>query len=193
MSLFFSNEEIQNTPPDLLQMRPMLVRSATPDGKSQLSPIWETPPGEGEFILKRGEYILPGHYQAIQWDFLPDQIRHYREQDVEISGVKRVQTEIKSADLFHTILLYAGSTLWLKFTNEDQFRAWAIAYAVGLPAQIGVEEFVVHLPKDDREMLPLEEPARCKGIRTIGERAYRCHREAFHGGWCRFIAHHKEI
>ena len=28
MSLFFSNEEILNTPPDLLQVRPMQVRSA---------------------------------------------------------------------------------------------------------------------------------------------------------------------
>jgi hypothetical protein len=193
MSLFFSPEEILNALSGLLEMRPMQVRSATPDGKSQLYPIWQTPLGQGEFVLKRGAYILPGHFQAIQWDFLPEQIRQYREQGVDISGIKRIRTEIKGADSLYTILLYAGSTLWLKFTDEDQLRAWAKAYAVGLPAQIGVEKFRVHLPKDDRKMLPLEELARCKGRRKLGERSYRCHREAFHGDWCQFIAHHKEV
>ena len=193
MSLFFSNEEILNTPPGLLEMHPMQIRSATPDGKSQLCPIWQTPSGQGEFVLMRGEYILPEHYQAIQWDFLPDQIRQYHEQSVDISGIKRIQTEIKGADSLYTILLYAGSTLWLKFTYETQFHAWAKAYAVSLPAQIGAEKFRVHLPKDDSEMLPLEELARCKGRWKLGERSYRCHREAFHGGWCQFIAHHKEV
>jgi hypothetical protein len=193
MSLFFSTEEILNTPPALLQMRPMQVRSATADGKSQFCPIWQTPLGQGELVLKRGEYILPGHYQAIQWDFLPDQIRQYRELGVEISGIQRSPVEMKSANSTHAILLYAGSTLWLKFTDEDQLRAWATAYAIGLPAQISKGKFTVHLPKDDREMLPLEELARCKGRRKLGERSYRCHREAFHGGWCQFIAHHKEV
>jgi hypothetical protein len=193
MNLFFSKEEILNTPPDLLEMHPMQVRSAMPAGKSQLCSIWQTPSGEGEFVLKRGEYILPGHFQAIQWDFLPDQIRQYRELGVEIYGVKRCQTEMKSANSTHAILLYAGSTLWLKFTDEDQLRAWAKAYAVGLSAEISKDKFAVHLPKDDSEMLPLEELARCKGRRKLGERSYRCHREAFHGGWCQFIAHHKEV
>ena len=193
MSLFFSNEEILNTPPGLLEMHPMQIRSATPDGKSQLCPIWQTPSVQGEFVLKRGEYILPGHYQAIQWDFLPDQIRQYHEQGIEISGVQRSSLEMKSINSSHTVLLYADSSLWLEFTDEDQLRAWAKAYAVGLPAQIGVEKFRVHLPKDDRKMLPLEELARCKGRRKLGERSYRCHREAFHEGWCQFIAHHKEV
>ena len=193
MSLFFSNEEILNTPPDLLEKLPMQVRSATPDGKSQFCPIWQTPSGQGELVLKRGEYILPGHFQAIQWDFLPDQIRHYREQGINITGVKRTQTEIKSTNSTHAILLYAGSTLWLKFTDEALLRAWATAYAIGLPEPISESHFVVHLPKDDSEMLPLEELARCKGRRKLGERSYRCHREAFHGGWCQFIAHHKEV
>jgi hypothetical protein len=193
MSLFFSNEEILNTPPALLQMRPMQVRSATPDGKSQFCPVWQTPSGQGELVLKRGEYILPGHFQAIQWDFLPDQIRQYREQGVKISGIQCNPVEIKNAKSSHAILLYASSTLWLKFTAEDQLRAWAIAYGVGLSAKINKGKFAVHLPKDEREMLPLEELARCKGRRKNGERSYRCHREAFHGGWCQFIAHHKEV
>jgi len=189
MNLFFSNEEILNTPTDLLQMRPMQVHSATPDGKSQFCPVWQTPSGQGELVLKRGEYILPGHFQAIQWDFLPDQIRQYRELGVDIAGVRRCQ----STNSTHAILLYAGSTLWLKFTAEDQLRAWATAYAIGLSAEISRGKFAVHLPKDDRKMHPLEELARCKGRRKKGERSYRCHREAFHGGWCRFIAHHKEV
>mgnify|MGYP000079570811 CR=1 FL=1 len=193
MSLFFSTEEILNTPPALLQMRPMQVRSATADGKSQFCPIWQTPLGQGELVLKRGGYILPGHFQAIQWDFLPDQIRQYREQGVEIYGIQRSPVEMKNANSSHAILLYAGTTVWLKFTDEDQFRAWATAYAVGLPAQISKGTYAVHLPKDDRGTFPLEELARCIGRRKLGERSYRCHREAFHGGWCRFIAHHKEV
>ena len=193
MTLFFTYEEVLNTPPGLLQMRPMQVRSTRPDGASQLFSIWQTSPGQGELVLKRGAYILPGYYQAIQWDFLPDQIRQYHEQGIEISGVQCSPLEMKNANSAHTVLLYADSSLWLKFTDEAQLRAWAKAYAVGLPAQIGAEEFVVHLPKDNREMFPLEELARCKGRRKLGERNYRCHREAFHGGWCQFIAHHKEV
>ena len=77
MTLFFTYEEVLNTPLGLLQMHPMQVRSTRPDGESQLCSIWQTSPGQGELVLKRGAYILPGHYQAIQWDFLPDQIRHY--------------------------------------------------------------------------------------------------------------------
>ena len=193
MSLFFSNEEIQNTPAGLLQNSPLRIHVTFLGGGSQFLPIWQMPSVQGEFVLMRGDYILPGHYQAIRWDFLQDQIRQYREQGVDISGIKRIQTEIKGADSVYTILLYADSSLWLKFTEEDQLRAWAKVYAIGLPAQIGAEKFRVHLPKDDRKMLPLEELARCKGRRELGERSYRCHREAFHRGWCQFIAHHKEV
>jgi hypothetical protein len=193
MTLFFSNEEILNTPPDLLQIHPMQVRSTRPDGESQLCSIWQTSPGQGELVLKRGEFILPEHYQATQWDFLPEQIRQYHEQGLEISGVQRSPLEMKSANSSHTVLLYADSSLWLEFTDEAELRTWAKAYAIGLPAQIGAEKFRVHLPKDDRRMLPLEELARCKGVRKAGKRSYRCHREAFHGCWCQFIAHHKEV
>ena len=187
MSIFFSNEEILNTPPGLLQMRPMQVRSATPDGKSQLCPIWQTPSRQGEFVLKRGEYILPGHYQAIQWDFLPEQIRQYRTLGLAISG--RRETD----DARHTILLYAGEKCWLKFRDEAELRACAQAYGLRLPEGLDAETFLVTLPEDSREMFPLEELARCKGMRKAGKRTYRCHREAFHGGWCQFIAHHKEV
>jgi hypothetical protein len=187
MSLFFSNEEILNTPPGLLEVRPMQVRSNAPDGKSQLCPIWQTPFGQSEIILKRGEYILPEHYQAIQWDFLPEQIRQYRALGLAISG--RHQAD----EARYTILLYAGEKCWLKFRDEAELCAFAQAYGLRLPERLATDTFLVTLPKDAHEMLPLEELARCKGIRTISERAYRCHREAFHGGWCQFIAHHKEV
>jgi hypothetical protein len=81
----------------------------------------------------------------------------------------------------------------LKFRDEAELCAFAQAYGLRLPERLATDTFLVTLPKDAHEMLPLEELARCKGIRTISERAYRCHREAFHGGWCQFIAHHKEV
>lgn len=166
MSLFFTNEEILNTATAQLQ---------------ELA-IWQMPPGQGDLILKRGAYLLPPAFQEIGWDFLPDHIRTYRTFDVPISGHWQGQA----------IRLDAAGKRWLRFEDEAELRAWSAAYGVALPeVQQGVD-FTLALPKGDLQVLPLEILARCKAVRVLGGRAYRCHLEAFHGGHCRFIAHHKE-
>ena len=166
MNLFFTNEEILNT------------------AMSQLQPLvfWQTPPGQGDLILKRGDYLLPSAFQAIQWDFLSDHINTWRTFGVPISG--RWQGE--------AIRLDAAQKRWLRFRDEAELRAWSAAYGIELPVlQQGVD-FTLALPKGDLQVLPLEILARCKAVQVLGGRAYRCHLEAFHGGHCRFIAYHKE-
>lgn len=166
MNLFFTNEEILNTAMSQLQT---LV-------------FWQTPPGQGDLILKRGDYLLPSAFQAIQWDFLPDHINTWRTFGVPISGHWQGEA----------IRLDAAQKRWLRFRDEAELRAWAAAYGVELPVlQEGVD-FTLALPKGDLQVLPLEILARCKAVRVLGGRVYRCHLEAFHGGHCRFIAHHKE-
>jgi hypothetical protein len=166
MSLFFTHEEILNTASAELQA---LV-------------VWQTPPGQGDLILKRGDYLLPSAFQAIEWDFLPDHINTWRTFGVPISGHWQGQA----------LRLDAADKRWLRFRDEAELRAWAVAYGIALPdVQQGVD-FTLDLPKGDLQVLPLEILKRCKGVRMLGERAYRCHLEAFHGGHCRFIAHHKE-
>ena len=167
MSLFFTHEEILNTAVPQLQ---------------QLD-FWQTPPGQGDVILKRGDYLLHSAFQAVQWDFLPDHIRTYRTFRVPISGHWQGET----------IRLDAAEKCWLRFRDKAELRAWAIAYGIALPVLKQGVDFMLALPTGDLQVLPLEILARCKAVRGLGERAYRCHLEAFHGGCCRFIAHHKEV
>jgi hypothetical protein len=183
MSLFFSNEEIQNTPAGLLQSSPLRVYVTFLGAGSQFLPIWQMPSEQNEIILKRGDYFLPGYLQAILWDLLPDQIRQYHQLGMMIYG--RLQDE--------RIQLYTGKKPWLNFGNEPELRAWAKAYSIRLPAQLDLKHFELNLPTNDKDMLPLEIIRRCEAIRTTGERLYRCHREAFHGWHCLFIGHHKEV
>jgi hypothetical protein len=166
MSLFFTNEEILNTTAVQLQA---LV-------------IWQMPPGQGDLILKRGDYLLPSAFQAVQWEFLPDQIRTYRRLGVAITGHWQKRA----------IQLNAGGKYWLRFHDEAELHAWSVAYGITLPALKQGVDFTLVLPAGDLQALPLEMLARCKAVRCLGGRAYRCHRETFHGSGCRFIAHHKE-
>ena len=167
MSLFFSNEEILNTAAAQLQALA----------------IWQMPAGQGDLILKRGDYLLPSAFQAAQWDFLPDHIRTYRTFGVPISGHWQGQA----------IHLDAAEKRWLRFRDEAELRAWTGAYGIALSTlQFGMD-FTLALPTGDLQLLPLEILERCKAVRGLGGRAYRCHLEAFHGGHCRFIAHHKEV
>jgi hypothetical protein len=166
MSLFFTNEELLNT--NAAQLQSLA--------------IWQLPPGQGDVILKRGDYLLPSAFQAIQWDFLPDHINTYRTFGVPISGHWQGEA----------IRLDAAGKRWLRFQDEAELHAWATAYGIALPdVQQGLD-FTLALPKGELQVLPLEILARCKAVRGLGGRAYRCHLEAFHGGCCRFIAHHKE-
>ena len=167
MNLFFTHEEILNTAAVQLQSLA----------------IWQMPPGQGDVILKRGDYLLPSAFQAIQWDFLPDHICTYRTFGVPISG--HWQGEV--------IRLDAAEKRWLRFRDEAELHAWAAAYGVDLPAIKRGVDFTLALPPGELQVLPLEILARCKAVRGLGGRAYRCHLEAFHGGHCRFIAHHKEV
>jgi hypothetical protein len=167
MSLFFTYEEILNTAATQLQ------------GLA----VWQMPPDQGDVILKRGDYLLPSAFQTIQWDFLLDHIRTYRTFGVPISGHWQGQA----------IRLDAAEKSWLRFHDEAELLAWASAYGIALPPlQFGVD-FTLALPTGDLQLLPLEILERCKAVRGLGGRAYRCHLEAFHGGCCRFIAHHKEV
>lgn len=166
MSLFFTHEEILNT--DAAELQELAVL--------------QMPPGQEDVVLKRGDYLLPAAFQEIQWDFLPDHINTWRTFGVPIVG--HWQGEALRLD--------AAEKRWLRFRNEAELRAWAVAYGIALPdVQQGVD-FALPLPKGDLQMLPLEILERCKAVRGLGERAYRCHLEAYHGGHCRFIAHHKE-
>ena len=166
MSLFFTNEEILNTAAAQLQALA----------------IWQMPPGQGDVILKRGDYLLPSAFQAIQWDFLPDHINTWRTFGVPISGHWQGEA----------IRLDAAGKRWLRFRDEAELHAWSAAYGIALPALEQGVDFTLPLPTGKLQVLPLEILARCKAVRGIGGRAYRCHLEAFHGGCCRFIAHHKE-
>jgi hypothetical protein len=167
MSLFFNYEETLNTAATQLQ------------GLA----VWQMPPGQGDVILKRGDYLLPSAFQTIQWDFLPDHIRTYRTFGVPISGHWQGKA----------IRLDAAEKRWLRFCDEAELHAWADAYGIALPdLRFGVD-FTLPLPTGELQVLPLEILARCKAVRGLGRRAYRCHLEAFHGGHCRFIAHHKEV
>jgi hypothetical protein len=166
MTLFFTGEELLNTTAADLQE---LV-------------FWQMPPGQEDVVLKRGDYLLPAAFQEIQWDFLPDHINTWRTFGVPISG--RWQGE--------AIRLDAAEKRWLRFRDEAELRAWAAAYGINLPALQRDVDFTLSFPTGDLQVLPLEILARCKAVRGLGERAYRCHLEAYHGGCCRFIAHHKE-
>jgi hypothetical protein len=166
MNLFFTDEEILNTP--TVQLQELVVL--------------QTPSGHDDLILKRGDYLLSSAFQETQWDFLPDHIRTYRTFGVPISGHWQEQA----------IRLDAAKKRWLRFHDEAELRAWAIAYGITLPALQRDMDFTLPLPTGDLQVLPLEILIRCKAVRGLGERAYRCHLEAFHGGCCRFIAHHKE-
>jgi len=166
MNLFFTDEEILNTA--RVQLQELVVL--------------QTPCGHDDLILKRGDYLLPSAFQELQWDFLPDHINTYRTFGVPISGHWQGEA----------IRLDAAEKRWLHFHDEAEQRAWAAAYGIELPVLEQGVDFTLDLPTGDLQVLPLEILARCKAVRGLGERVYRCHLEAFHGGCCRFIAHHKE-
>jgi hypothetical protein len=167
MSLFFTNEEILNT--TVVQLQALV--------------IWQMPPGQGDLILKRGDYLLPSAFQAIQWDFLPDQIRTYLRFGAAITGHWQKQFIRLNADGKH----------WLRFRDETELHAWSAAYGITLPILEQGVDFTLALPTGDLQVLPLEILARCKAVRGLGGCSYRCHRETFHSSSCRFIAHHKEV
>ena len=166
MNLFFTHEETLNT--------------ATADLQELV--VLQTPSGHDDLILKRGDYLLPSAFQEIQWDFLPDHICTYRTFGVPISGHWQGEA----------IRLDAAKKRWLRFRDEAELHAWSAAYGVELPVVEHGVDFTLDLPKGDLQVLPLDILERCKAVRGLGVRAYRCHLEAFHGGCCRFIAHHKE-
>jgi hypothetical protein len=167
MTLFFTHEEILNT--DAVQIQDLAVL--------------QMPSGQEDVVLKRGNYLLPAAFQEIQWDFLPDHIRTYRTFSVPISGHWQEEA----------IRLDAAEKRWLRFHSEAELRAWAAAYGISLPVLEQGVDFTLALPTGDLQVLPLEILERCKAVRGLGEHAYRCHLEAYHGGCCRFIAHHKEV
>ena len=192
MTLFFTYEEVLNTPKDLLYDQPFRVLSKTPDGQSTLHPIYWVERKQPKTILRRGDYYLPPHSQKIAWDFLPTEIAQFLKLGRKVLGYKRSAEEIKDArNNPDQILVSADAAEWRTFFDEVSLRAWAKAYAIGLPEEIALGEFELLLPQNEEEMLPLELISRCKGTRGRGEHTYRCHRKAWHGGWCLFIGRHR--
>lgn len=194
MTLFFTYEEVQNIPKDLLHYQPFRVLSKTPDGQRALHPIYQIERKQPETILRRGDYYLPPHSQRIEWDFLPTEIAQFLKLGRKITGYKRSAEEVEVATGSpYKFLLKADAAEWRTFFDEASLRSWARAYAIGLPDEITLGEFELRLPPNEEKMLPLEMISRCKGTRGTGEHTYRCHRKAWHGDWCQFIGHHRGV
>jgi len=192
MTLFFTYEEVLNTSKDLLQSKPFRVLSKTPDGQRALQPIYQVERKQPKTILRRGDYYLPPHSQRIAWDFLPTEITRFLKLGRKITGFKRSAEEAQSArNTPYQILINVDAAKWRRFFDETSLRSWAKAYAIDLPEEIALGEFELWLPQSEEKMLPLEIISRCKGTRRAGEHTYRCHRKAWHGGWCQFIGHHR--
>jgi hypothetical protein len=192
MTLFFTYEEVQNTPKGLLHYKPFRILSKTPDGQHALHPIYQIERKQPKTILRRGDYYLPPHSQSIEWDFLPTEIAQFLKIGKEVLGYKRSETEVEAdTGSPYTFLLRVGITDWRAFFDEASLRSWARAYAIGLPEEIAFGEFELRFPQNEEKMLPLEMISRCKGTRGAGEHSYRCHRKAWHGGWCQFIGRHR--
>ena len=190
MTLFFSYEEVQNTPRNLLRYRPFQVLSKALNGAQAYQPIYQIERKQPKTILRRGEYYLPPHNQHIQWDFLPTEISHLKKLHRKVLGFREAQSTGNNP---YPFLIRVDGADWRKFFDEESLRTWARAYAIGLPEKIGLGEFTVQLPENENEMLPLDMVSRCKGVRGSGEHRYRCHRRAWHGGWCLFIAPHRGV
>jgi len=88
MTLFFTYEEIQNIPKDLLHYKPFQVLSKTPDGQRALHPIYQMERKQPKTILRRGGYYLPPHSQRIEWDFLPTEIAQFLKLGRKITLIK---------------------------------------------------------------------------------------------------------
>lgn len=192
MTLFFTYEEVQNTPKDLLHQKPFRVLSKTPDGKERFLPIYQIERRQPKIILRRGAYYLPPHSQRVQWDFFPAEILRLQSLGRQALGYMRSAEEANMSSPHQFLLRIDGST-WQTFFDEISLRAWAKAYAIALPEKITLGNFSLTLPQNEAKMLPLEILSRCKGARGEGEQIYRCHRRAWHGGWCQFIGHHKAV
>jgi hypothetical protein len=192
MTLFFTYEEVLNTPKDLLHNQPFRVLSKTPDGKRALHPIYQVERKQPKTILRRGDYYLPPHSQRIEWDFLPTEIAQFLKLGRKITGYMRSAEEVMNArNNPYQIVVSVDAADWRTFFDEASLRSWARAYAIGLPEKIAFGEFELRLPQKEEMMLPLEMISRCKGTRGAGEHTYRCHRKAWHGGWCQFIGRHR--
>jgi hypothetical protein len=192
MTLFFTYEEVQNTPKDLLQSKPFRVLSKTPDGQHALHPIYQIERKQPKTILRRGDYYLPPHSQRIEWDFLPAEIDRFLKLGRKITGYKCSEEEVQDKrNTPYQILINVDAAKWRTFFDEASLRSWAKAYAIELPEKVTLGEFELQLPQNEEEMLPLEMISRCKGARGAGEHTYRCHCKAWHGGWCQFIGHHR--
>ena len=192
MTLFFTYEEVRNIPTDLFRDKPFRVWSKTPDGRRALHPIYQIERKQPETILRRGDYYLPPRSQHIQWDFLPTEMAWLLKLGRKVSGFRHCTEDLLMNNAYAFSIKVDGSD-WRKFFDEVGLRAWAKAYAVGLPEVIDRGEFELSLPENEEKMLPLEIVSRCKGARGTGEHTYRCHRRAWHGGWCQFIAPHRGV
>jgi hypothetical protein len=192
MTLFFTYEEVLNTPKDLLHNQPFRVLSKTPDGKHALHPIYQVERKQPKTILRRGDYYLPPHSQRIEWGFLPTEIAQFLKLGRKITGYMRSAEEVMNArNRPNQFLVRIDAAKWRTFFDEASLRSWARAYAIGLPEEIALGAFELRLPQNEEKMLPLEIVSRCKGTRGAGEHTYRCHRKAWHGGWCQFIGRHR--